>query len=163
MRPTPRPTRGVLRAIRTAYFRAGQLSSQQMSKTPPPLANNLQQYTNLLGSGINFWAINPHAMDNPMAFWKSLYPDTTTQAAPGITWDVWMKELSSYLQADFSGELGGMPYSGNVGVRFIHTNLEMTQHLTGCPGQYGTEPADAGTQESPSAATTTSCRRSTSR
>ena len=25
----------------------------------------------------------------PMAFWKSLYPDTTTQAAPGITWDVW--------------------------------------------------------------------------
>ena len=46
-------------------FRAGPLSSQQLSKTPPPLANNFQQYTNLLGSGITFWAINPHAMDNP--------------------------------------------------------------------------------------------------
>ena len=46
-------------------FRAGPLSSQQLSKTPPPLANNLQQYTNLLGSGINFWAVNPHALDNP--------------------------------------------------------------------------------------------------
>ena len=35
-----------------------------------------------------------------------------------------MKELSSYLQADFSGELGSMPYSGNVGVRVIHTDLK---------------------------------------
>jgi len=32
-------------------------------------------------------------------------------------------------------------------VRFIHTNLEITQHLTGLPGQYGTESADNGTQE----------------
>jgi TonB-dependent receptor len=126
-------------------FRAGPLSSQQLSKTPAPLANNFQEYTNLLGSGINFWAINPHALDDPMAYWKSLYPNTTTQAAPGITWAVWMKELSSYLQADFSGGLGSMTYSGNVGARLIHTDLDITQHLTGAPGQYGTEPADAGT------------------
>jgi TonB-dependent receptor len=126
-------------------FRAGPLSSQPLSKTPPPLANNFQKYTNLLGSGITFWAVNPHALDDPMAYWKSLYPNTTTQAAPGITWDVWMKELSSYLQADFSGGLGSMTYSGNVGARLIHTDLNITQHLTGAPGQYGTEPADAGT------------------
>jgi len=60
---------------------------------------------------------------------------------------VWMKELASYLQADFRGQLGSMPYSGNVGVRFIHTNLEITQTLTGLPGQYGTEPASNGTQQ----------------
>jgi len=126
-------------------FRAGPFSSQPLSKTPPPLANNFQKYTNLLGSGITFWAVNPHALDDPMAYWKSLYPNTTTQAAPGITWDVWMKELSSYLQADFSGGLGSMTYRGNVGARLIHTDLHITQHLTGAPGQYGTEPADAGT------------------
>jgi TonB-dependent receptor len=125
-------------------FRAGPLSSQALSKTPPPLANNFQQYTNLLGSGINFWAVNPHALDDPMAYWKSLYPNTTTQASPGITWAVRMKELSSYLQADFNGDLGSMAYSGNVGARLIHTDLDITQHLTGAPGQYGTEPADAG-------------------
>jgi outer membrane receptor protein involved in Fe transport len=51
---------------------------------------------------------------------------------------------SSYLQTDFKGELGGMPYSGNVGARLIHTDLDVTQYLTGLPGQYGTEPADAG-------------------
>ena len=70
--------------------------------------------------------------------------DTIRQASPGTTWAVWLKETTGYLQADFSGTLGSMPYSGNVGVRVIHTNLNVTQHLTGDPGQYGTEPADAG-------------------
>jgi TonB-dependent receptor len=125
-------------------YRAGSLSSQPLSKTPPPLANNFQQYTNLLGTGINFWAVNPSALDNPLAFWKSLYPNTTTQGAPGITWAVTVKETSTYLQADFSGGLGDMPYSGNVGTRVIHTDLDITQHLVGDPGQYGTEPADNG-------------------
>jgi TonB-dependent receptor len=42
--------------------------------------------------------------------------------------------------------LGDMSYSGNVGARLIHTDLNIIQHLTGAPGQYGTEPADAGIQ-----------------
>jgi len=126
------------------FFRAGPLSSQQLANTPPPLANNWQPYNNLLGSGINFWAINPGALDKPEAYWQSLYPNTQRQLAPEITWAVWMKELSSYLQGDFSGHLGGMSYSGNVGVRVIHTNLEVTKDLAGAPGQYGTESAFAG-------------------
>jgi TonB-dependent receptor len=125
-------------------FRAGPLSSQQLSKTPAPLANNFQEYTNLLGTGINFWAVNPYALDNPMGYWKSLYPNTTTQASPGTSWAVWMKETSGYLQADFKGELASMSYSGNVGARLIHTDLNVTQRLIGAPGQYGTEPADEG-------------------
>src|SRR5580698_940184 len=127
-------------------FRAGELSSLQVLNSAPPLANNFQKYTNLLGSGVTFWAVNPHALDDPMAYWKSLYPDTTTQASPETSWAVWQKELSSYLQADFNGDLGGMRYSGNVGARFIHTNLNITQYLTGLPGQNITEPAGAGTQ-----------------
>jgi TonB-dependent receptor len=127
-------------------FRAGELSSLQVLNSAAPLANNFQKYTNLLGSGVTFWAVNPHALDDPMAYWKSLYPDTTTQASPETSWAVWQKELSSYLQADFNGELGGMRYSGNVGGRFIHTNLNITQFLTGLPGQNITEPAAAGTQ-----------------
>lgn len=125
-------------------FRGGPLSSQPLSKTPAPLNNAFQQYNNLLGTGINFWAVNPKALDDPLGFWRALYPKTTTQSAPNITWAVWMKELSSYLQADFSGEVAGMKYSGNVGARVIHTNLDITTHLTGAPGQYGLEAADGG-------------------
>ena len=46
-------------------FRAGELSSLPVLKSPGPLANNFQEYTNLLGSGVTFWAVNPHALDNP--------------------------------------------------------------------------------------------------
>jgi TonB-dependent receptor len=128
------------------FFRAGPLSAVQMPNTPPPLAKNWQEYGNLLGSGVNFWAVNPAAMDNPLAYWKSLYPQTTTQEDPANTWAVWMKESSAYLQADFAEDPGGMPLSGNIGVRVIHTNLDVTQHLVDpTPGLYGTEPADDGT------------------
>jgi len=127
------------------FFRAGPLSAQQIPDTPAPLSGNWRQYHNLLGSGINFWGINPKAMDNPMAFWKSLYPGTETQAAPGITWAVRLKETTGFLQTDFSGDLGSMSYSGNVGVRVIHTERRVSQDLSGDPGQYGTEPAETGT------------------
>jgi len=127
-------------------FRAGVFSAQPIPNTPGPLANAWKQYNNLLGSGINFWAIDPHAMDNPEGFWKSLYPGTFRQAAPGSTWAVSLKETTGYLQTDFSGPLGSMTYSGNVGVRVIHTNLNVSQDLAGDPGQYGTEPADIGAE-----------------
>jgi len=128
------------------YFRGGPLSAQQLPQTPPPLANNWKEYANLLGSGITFWAIDPHAMDNPEAYWKSLYPGTMRQEDPGTTWAVWMKETSGYLQANLEGNIGSMPYSGNIGVRVIDTDLNVTKHLTGDPGAYGTEAADVGTQ-----------------
>jgi TonB-dependent receptor len=127
------------------YYRAGPLSAIQMPNTAAPLSGNWQKYTNLLGSGINFWAINPSAMINPVSYWKSLYPDTVEVGEPGTTWAVRLKELSGYLQGDFNGTIGDMPYSGNIGVRMIHTNLQTTQHLSGAPGSYGDEPVDAGT------------------
>ena len=126
------------------YFRAGPLSSLQMPNTAAPLSGNWKQYNNLLGSGINFWAIDPSAMINPVSFWKSLYPDTVKVAEPGTTWGVRLKELSGYLQGDFNGMLGDMPYRGNIGVRLIRTHLDVTQHLSGDPGAYGDEPLDAG-------------------
>jgi TonB-dependent receptor len=128
------------------YFRAGPLSAVSMPNTAAPLSGNFKQYNNLLGSGINFWAINPSAMVDPISFWKSLYPDTVQVAEPGTTWAVRLKELTGYLQGDFNGTLGDMSYSGNVGVRLIRTHLDVTQHLSGDPGAYGDEPADVGTE-----------------
>src|SRR5262249_27736070 len=72
--------------------------------------------------------------------------NTRRQAAPGITWGVSLKETSGYLQSDLKGQLGSMTYSGNVGVRLIHTALNVVQDLSGDPGQYGTEPEETGTQ-----------------
>ncbi|NII10170.1 TonB-dependent receptor [Oleiagrimonas sp. C23AA] len=128
------------------YFRGGPISALQLPNTPAPLSSHWEKYSDLLGSGITFWAVDPHAMDNPEAYWKSLYPDTLRQETPGRTWAVSMKATSAYLQANFDGSIGNMPYSGNVGMRVIDTHLDVTQHLSGDPGAYGTEPADAGVQ-----------------
>ncbi|MGC4072270.1 MAG: TonB-dependent receptor [Nibricoccus sp.] len=127
------------------FFRAGPLSAQQIPNTPAPLSGNWRQYNNLLGSGISFWGINPRAIDDPMKFWKSLYPGTETQAAPGITWAVRLKETTAFLQTDFGGELGSMSYSANVGARVIHTERRVTQDLGGDPGPNLTNPAEVGT------------------
>ena len=127
------------------YYRAGPISALQIPNTPAPLSGNWKEYTNLLGSGINFWAVNPAALENPEAFWKSLYPDTVRVEEPGTTWGVRLNEMTGYVQGDFGGTLGDMSYSGNLGVRLIHTDLNVTQHLTGDPGSYGDEPVDAGT------------------
>ena len=128
------------------YFRAGPFSALPLSQTPAPLANNWEQYNNLLGSGINFWAIDPHALDDPEAYWRSLLPGTKRQTAPGSTWAVSMRETSSYLQSNFKGAIGSMPYKANAGVRFIKTYLSITQFNSGDPGQYGTEPSLTGTE-----------------
>ena len=86
------------------YFRAGPLSALQMPNTAGPLSKNFKQYNNLLGSGINFWAVNPDALVDPISYWKSLYPETQQVAEPGTTWGVRLKELSGYLQGDFQGD-----------------------------------------------------------
>ena len=127
------------------YYRAGPLSAISMPNTAAPLADNWKEYANLLNSGINYWTINPTAMINPVGYWKSLYPDTVIADDPSTTWGVGLRELTGYLQGDFSGTLGDMPYSGNVGVRLIHTDLNVTQHLVGAPGAYGDVAAPAGT------------------
>lgn len=126
-------------------FRGSPISALPLSKTPAPLANNFQRYNNLLGSGINFWGINPRALDDPMSYWKSLYPTATTQASPSTSWDVGLKEMATYLQTEWTSTVAGMKFSGNLGVRWIHTQLDVTQYLIGLPGQYGTEAALAST------------------
>jgi TonB-dependent receptor len=127
------------------YFRAGMLSAQHIPQTPAPLADNWKEYTNLLGSGITFWGIDPYSMNNPESYWKSLYPDSRRMVDPGRTWGVWMKQSSGYFQLDLDGHIGSLPYSANVGMRVIRTNLNVVNHLTGVPTQsVGVPPPDAG-------------------
>ncbi|WP_414076068.1 hypothetical protein, partial [Staphylococcus aureus] len=81
-------------------YRAGPLSAISMPNTAAPLADNWKEYANLLGSGINYWAVNPSALINPVSYWKSLYPDTIIADDPSSTWGVGLRELSGYLQGD---------------------------------------------------------------
>lgn len=128
------------------YYRAGVLSAQNPSQLPALLANHFKQYSNLAGvNGVSIYNLDPSVMDNPLAFQNALYPGEQRNVDPGGTWDLSLKETTGYVQGDFDGNLGNMPYSGNVGVRVVRTNLGVTQHVVGNPEPYGLLAADNGT------------------
>lgn len=129
------------------YFRAGVLSATPPSEWPALLRNNFKQYSNLGGiNGVTIWAIDPQAMDNPVSFLNALYPGQQRIENPGATWKVGLHETTGYVQGNFKGDLGSIPFSGNVGVRVVRTNLDVTQHLTGATQPYGLPSLDNGTQ-----------------
>jgi TonB-dependent receptor len=128
------------------FFRAGVLSGLTPDHLPGIVADNFKQYHDLAGvKGVTTWGLDPRAMDDVLAFNNALYPGQQQQVNPGTTWNVFFKETSAFVQADFQGELGSIPYSGNAGVRAIRTDLRVTQHLTGDPEPYGLLSQDAGT------------------
>jgi TonB-dependent receptor len=128
------------------YFRAGVLSGLDSSELPSVLGSNFKQYTDLAGvKGVTIWGLDPKAMDDVLAFNNALYPGQQRQINPGTTWDVRLKETTGYLQANFDGDWGAVPYAANIGVRLVRTDLGVTQHLTGDPEPYGLLSDDAGT------------------
>jgi TonB-dependent receptor len=134
------------------FFRRTPFLSFPMSNTPSPISNNWTSYNNLLGSGVNFWAVNPTSLSNPLAYWGAMEGALTPQSftaveefVPGDSWGVHMQSTSGYLQSDLNGHIGSMSWSGNVGVRAIRTNLLVTQFLTGAPQPYSVPAASNGT------------------
>ena len=83
------------------------------------------------------YVLDPHAMDNPLAFHNSFYPGNVEVGNPGASYKVGVKQTSGYLQMDFKGDLFGMPFVGNGGVKVINTKLDITQYVTGSPQPYG--------------------------
>lgn len=52
--------------------------------------------------------------------------DLTSETLTGIqhvtkSWDVSEKVTSAFVKADFESELGGLPLTGNIGLRYVHT------------------------------------------
>jgi TonB-dependent receptor len=123
------------------YYRAGALSAQNPSELPAIIRNNMFQDG---ASGLTFWNLNPAAMDNPYAFQNALYPGETWNVNPGDTWRVDVDQISGYLQGDFAGDAGSLPFSGNVGARPIRTRLHILQHAVGAAQPYGLNSLDAG-------------------
>ncbi len=127
------------------FYRAGVLSAQNISQLPGLLKNHFKKYSNLAGvQGVSIYNIDPKVMDNVYDFQEALYPGEQRNVDPGGTWDVKLKETTAYLQGDFDGQLDSVPFSGNVGVRLVRTNLHVTQHAVGAAQPYGLLAADNG-------------------
>jgi len=103
----------------------------------PSFNGQVKQYT-LPGKGIPaLYVLDPHAMDNPLAFQNSFYPGNVEVDNPGSSYAVGVKQTSGYVQMDMKGDLFGIPVNANAGVKVIDTRLDITQFVTGSPQPYG--------------------------
>ncbi len=92
------------------------------------------------------YAIDPHAMDDPLAWNEKQWPNEQRVANPGSSYEVGIKQTAGYVQANFEG-VAGVPYKANVGLQVINTELDVKRHLVGASGNYGAAAADAGIVE----------------
>ncbi|WP_395392841.1 TonB-dependent receptor [Novosphingobium sp. BL-8A] len=105
--------------------------------TDPTLASMVKQFNTGVAGVPNMYVLNPKAMDNALAFQNSFYPGNVEVMNPGSSYKVGVKQISGYVQTDFKGDLFGLPFSGNAGVKIIDTRLDVTQYVTGSPQPYG--------------------------
>ncbi len=92
------------------------------------------------------YAINPHAMDDPLAWQEKYWPGEVRVADPGASYQVGIKQKSGYVQANMSGVIGNLPYKLNAGVQYIKTDLNVVQNLPGASGLYGAPNINNGTK-----------------
>lgn len=104
----------------------------------------VKKFGNVTGVPTNgIYTLNPHVMDDPLAFQNSVYPGNVRNKNPGASYKVGMEQLSGFAQLDFNGDLG-IPFAGNVGVRVIQTNLNIVQNIIGANQVYNLNALDIG-------------------
>ena len=128
----------------TGFYRANPYAALSPGQLPAIVANNVRMYTRLAGvSGVNIYNLDPKIMDDVLAFQDALYPGEVRDIDPGGTYHVKVNQTTGYLQGNFKGEWL-LPFSGNIGFRYIKTDLQIDQHKSGATGPYFVSPLDLG-------------------
>jgi TonB-dependent receptor len=128
----------------TGFYRANPYAALSPGQLPAIVANNVRLYSRLAGvNGVNIYNLDPKIMDDVLAFQNALYPGEVRDVDPGGTYHVKVNQTTGYLQGDFRGEWL-RPFTGNVGFRYIKTDLQIDQHKSGGTGPYYVSPVDLG-------------------
>lgn len=112
--------------------------------TDPRFEGLMKRY-NLPAAGTpNLYVLDPKAMDNSEAFQNSFYPGSVNNVNPADSFSVKLQQISGYGEVSGEGELLGMPFRVNGGVRVVNTKLNIRQNIVGAPQPYGVSGVDAG-------------------
>lgn len=125
----------------------GNLQTGPLSQLPDILSGNIEKLVNPGEvQGMVGWAVNPESMKNPYQWYNTVEDgNAALDFFPGNSWNVLLKERTAYGQLNFNGDMGGMTFSGNFGLRFIRTNLGVTQFISGNSLPYGLNAPALGT------------------
>ncbi|GEA12924.1 TonB-dependent receptor [Alteromonas sp. KUL49] len=86
------------------------------------LQTNIVTDVNDLVTGRSFVSIFPGLERNRSGFWDSQNNQSGLPTNIGFNFDAEQEIIALYAMADFSGEIGSVLYSGNLGVRHVETD-----------------------------------------
>lgn len=119
-------------------FCTGATNDDQYSVLQPITFSDLSQHvrtfndfgpSGVTGVGRGIPSIDPRAMDDVVAFQNSLYPGNQRYVHPADSYRVGETTRSAFVMGSFGGTLG-VPFSGNLGVRVVDTELLITSFRT---------------------------------
>ena len=125
----------------------GNLQTGPLSQLPGILSGNIEKLVNPGEvQGLTGWAVNPESMRNPYQWYNTVEDGKAAlDFYPGDSWNVLLKERTAYGQLNFNGDVGGMTFNGNFGLKYIHTDLNVTQFISGGSLPYGLNAPAIGT------------------
>ncbi len=110
----------------------------------PRFAGIVKQYDLPAAGTPKLYTIDPKAMDDSEAFQNSFYPGSINNVNPADSFSITLRQISGYGQVSGEGELLGMPFRANGGVRVVNTRFTVRQNVVGDPQPYGVSGVDAG-------------------
>ncbi|WP_445193665.1 TonB-dependent receptor [Sphingomonas sp. Tas61C01] len=109
----------------------------------PSFNGAVKQYNLPVGGVPAIYVLDPHAMDDALAFNNAFYPGNVETVLPGRSFGIDLKQTSGYAQGNFDVDIG-IPFRGNFGLKVIQTKFRVRQNITGVPQPYGVAAVDAG-------------------
>ncbi|MBU3023727.1 TonB-dependent receptor [Aestuariibacter sp. A3R04] len=100
-----------------------------------------------LSGATGFLSVDPSVFINDREKFHTWWGDGVSASYaknPGNSYRVKLDTLSAYAQVNFSGELGDMLYTGNLGARVVKTDLSIYQNITDGSASTELSPTGAG-------------------
>jgi TonB-dependent receptor len=110
----------------------------------PAFAGLMKQYNLPAAGAPTLWVLDPKAMDDSEAFQNSFYPGSVNNVNPADSFGIKLRQISGYAEVAGEGEVFGLPFKANGGVRVVNTRFTVRQNIVGVPQPYGVSGVDAG-------------------
>ncbi|MDI1296181.1 MAG: TonB-dependent receptor [bacterium] len=110
----------------------------------PVFAGLIKQYALPAAGAPNLYVLDPKAMDDSESFQNKFYPGSINNVNPADSFSIDLRQISGYAQVSGEGEIWGMAFRANGGVRVVNTRFNVRQNVVGGPQPYGVSGVDAG-------------------
>lgn len=75
----------------------------------------------------SLYFVDPEAMSDPLGWHNEVYGQNIQSPDGANSYDLEETMQEAYVQANLDGEIAGMTYRGNVGLRYVKTELDINQ------------------------------------